>query len=80
MLWILSIISSVLSCPFPVQYCLFSVLQGQFRRAKYRRGDQTPSTEKIYFKDVAGLKEAKVEIMEFVEYLKNADKFKVILP
>ena len=49
----------------------------QMGRAKYKRGDKM-TLEKVTFKDVAGLKEPKVEIMEFVEYLKNPDKFKVI--
>jgi len=31
---------------------------------------------KITFKDVAGLHEAKVEVVEFVEFLRNPDKFK----
>lgn len=33
------------------------------------------NTTKVMFKDVAGLKEAKEEIMEIVEFLKNKDKF-----
>ena len=32
--------------------------------------------DKITFKDVAGLAEAKVEVVEFVEFLRNPDKFK----
>ncbi|KAF6024681.1 hypothetical protein EB796_017003 [Bugula neritina] len=45
-------------------------------KASYTRGDQAiSSAPKIKFKDIAGMKEAKVEIKEYVEYLKNPSRF-----
>lgn len=38
--------------------------------------DKQKGAEKIMFKDVAGCDEAKVEIMEFVDFLKNPNKYK----
>lgn len=41
-----------------------------------KRGDKLQK-DKISFKDVAGLKEAKVEIMEYVDYIKKPENFTV---
>ena len=42
------------------------------------QGFDKENSKKVTFKDVAGLEEAKVEIMEIVDFLKNPDKYKSI--
>ena len=45
-------------------------------KARAQEFDQSDPNKRITFKDVAGLEEAKVEIMEIVDFLKNAPKYR----
>ena len=45
-------------------------------KARAQEFDQQDPNKRVTFKDVAGLEEAKVEIMEIVDFLKNADKYR----
>ncbi|MBQ3209732.1 MAG: ATP-dependent zinc metalloprotease FtsH [Alistipes sp.] len=45
-------------------------------KARTQEFDKKDPNHKVTFKDVAGLEEAKVEIMEIVDFLKNAGKYR----
>ena len=45
-------------------------------KARAQEFDQEDPNKRVTFKDVAGLEEAKVEIMEIVDFLKNAPKYR----
>ena len=45
-------------------------------KARAQEFDQQDPDKRVTFKDVAGLEEAKVEIMEIVDFLKNAAKYR----
>ena len=47
-------------------------------KARAQVFDKDRADQRVTFKDVAGLEEAKVEIMEIVDFLKKADKYRAI--
>lgn len=63
----------------PMTYILYKTITQQFKMLEKKIGSAVdPTKNKTRFSDVAGCKEAKLEIMEIVDVLKNRDKYKEI--
>ncbi|MCW1891667.1 MAG: ATP-dependent zinc metalloprotease FtsH [Candidatus Uhrbacteria bacterium] len=68
---------------FVLMWIIFRQIQGQNSKAmsfgqSTARELQKGGPDRVTFADVAGAKEAKVELMEIVEFLKQPDKFKAV--
>lgn len=61
----------------PVNETIAFLLQSQLGRAKFTLVDPVAGMGKgVRFSDVAGLNEAKQEVMEFVDYLKRPEFYR----
>ena len=81
--WVMNALSLLLMIAF-----MFFILRGMrgggaggggimnVGKARAQEFDQNDPNKRVTFKDVAGLEEAKVEIMEIVDFLKNAPKYR----
>ena len=81
--WVMNALSLLLMIAF-----MFFILRGMrgggaggggimnVGKARAQEFDQNDPNKRVTFKDVAGLEEAKVEVMEIVDFLKNAAKYR----